>query len=76
MRRLFKAKSMQNCYAGLTVVHRSGIFGTSDLLGDVAGKGLGAALLSAKLQATLRALVPDAASLDDVGCDVHLIRRS
>jgi sigma-B regulation protein RsbU (phosphoserine phosphatase) len=37
------------------------------LLGDVAGKGLGAALLSAKLQATLRALVPDAASLDDLG---------
>jgi outer membrane scaffolding protein for murein synthesis (MipA/OmpV family) len=35
--RLFKAKSMQHCYAGLTVVHRSGIFGTSDLLGDVAG---------------------------------------
>ena len=37
LRRLFKSKSMQNCYAGLTVVHRSGIFGTSDLLGDVAG---------------------------------------
>ncbi len=37
LRRLFKARSMQNCYAGLTVVHRSGIFGTSDLLGDVAG---------------------------------------
>jgi len=37
------------------------------LLGDVAGKGLGAALLSAKLQATLRALVPEAASLDDLG---------
>ena len=37
LRRLFKAKSMQNCYAGLTVVHRSGIFGTSDILGDVAG---------------------------------------
>jgi hypothetical protein len=36
-------------------------------LGDVAGKGLGAALLSAKLQATLRALVPEAASLDDLG---------
>ena len=30
------------------------------LVGDVAGKGLGAALLSAKLQATVRALVPDA----------------
>jgi hypothetical protein len=36
------------------------------LLGDVAGKGLGAALLSAKLQATLRALVPDATSLDEL----------
>lgn len=37
LRRLFKSKSMRNCYAGLTVVHRSGIFGTSDLLGDVSG---------------------------------------
>ena len=37
LRRLFKAKSMRNCYAGLTVVHRSGIFGTSDILGDVSG---------------------------------------
>ncbi len=37
LRRLSNAKSVQNCYAGLTVVHRSGIFGTSDLLGDVAG---------------------------------------
>lgn len=37
LRRLFKARSMENCYAGLTVVHRSGIFGTSDLLGDVSG---------------------------------------
>jgi hypothetical protein len=37
MRRLVKAKSVHDCYAGLTVVHRSGIFGTSDLLGDVAG---------------------------------------
>jgi hypothetical protein len=41
------------------------------LLGDVAGKGLGAALLTAKLQATLRALVPDAASLDDLGARVN-----
>jgi outer membrane scaffolding protein for murein synthesis (MipA/OmpV family) len=37
LRRLFNARSMQNCYAGLTVVHRSGIFGTSDILGDVSG---------------------------------------
>jgi len=37
LRRLFKEESMRDCYAGLTVVHRSGIFGTSDFLGDVAG---------------------------------------
>lgn len=43
------------------------------LLGDVAGKGLGAALLSAKLQATLRALVPEAASLDDLGARTNAI---
>ncbi len=36
-------------------------------LGDVSGKGLGAALLSAKLQATLRALGPEAPSLDELG---------
>ena len=41
------------------------------LLGDVAGKGLGAALLTAKLQATLRALVPDVTSLDDLGTRVN-----
>ena len=38
LRRLFKKRSaLENCYAGVTVVHRSGIFGTSDFLGDVAG---------------------------------------
>lgn len=36
-------------------------------LGDVAGKGLGAALLMAKLQSTLRALAPDTPSLVDLG---------
>lgn len=36
-------------------------------LGDVSGKGLGAALLTAKLQATLRALGPDSVSLDELG---------
>ena len=36
-------------------------------LGDVAGKGLGAALLMAKLQATLRAAAPDAPSLAALG---------
>lgn len=43
------------------------------VLGDVAGKGLGAALLTAKLQATLRAMLPDAASLDDLGRRVNAI---
>jgi sigma-B regulation protein RsbU (phosphoserine phosphatase) len=43
------------------------------VLGDVAGKGLGAALLSAKLQSTLRALVPEAASLDDLGARTNAI---
>ncbi len=43
------------------------------MLGDVAGKGLPAALLMAKLQATLRALVSGAASLGDLGMDVNRI---
>jgi phosphoserine phosphatase RsbU/P len=41
------------------------------VLGDVAGKGLGAALLTAKLQATLRALVPGCPSLSDLGAEVN-----
>jgi len=36
-------------------------------LGDVAGKGLGAALMMAKLQATLRALAPDLPALSTLG---------
>ena len=31
------AKSARNCYIGITVPHRSGIFGSSDLLDNVAG---------------------------------------
>ena len=41
------------------------------VLGDVAGKGLGAALLTAKLQATLRALVPTCPGLSDLGAQVN-----
>ena len=37
LRRVSKAKWIEDCYAGVTVVHRSGIFGTSNILGDVAG---------------------------------------
>ncbi len=43
------------------------------LLGDVSGKGLGAALLASKLQATLRALVPDSDSLEELGTQVNTI---
>src|SRR5881296_2993922 len=43
------------------------------VLGDVAGKGLGAALLTAKLQATLRALVPGRPSLSDLGAEMNEI---
>ena len=37
LRRFIKARAVRNCYAGVTVVHRSGIFGRSNLLGDVSG---------------------------------------
>jgi hypothetical protein len=42
-------------------------------LGDVAGKGLSAALLTAKLQATIRALAPDFTSLADMGAKLNRI---
>jgi len=42
-------------------------------IGDVAGKGLSAALLTAKLQATLRALVADFTSLGDCGAKLNQI---
>lgn len=42
-------------------------------LGDIAGKGLRAALLTAKLQATIRALVPDVASLTELGAKLNFI---
>ena len=47
--RVSKAKWLQNCYTGLTVVHRSGIFGTSDILGDLGG---GADWITAHLECT------------------------
>ena len=34
---LFKARMIEGCYLGLTLVHRSGIFSTSDILGSVSG---------------------------------------
>ena len=41
--------------------------GVSLVLGDVAGKGLGAALLAAKLQATVRAVAAESRSLAELG---------
>ncbi len=37
LRRVIKKSFLRNCYAGVTVVHRSGIFGSSGIHGDVAG---------------------------------------
>jgi len=34
---LIKSKLVRNCFVGVTVMHRSGIFSTSDILGQVAG---------------------------------------
>lgn len=42
-------------------------------LGDVAGKGMGAALLTAKLQATLRALAPRCPSLGELGSRINAV---
>lgn len=42
-------------------------------LGDVAGKGLGAALVMAKLQATIRALAPNFKSLNKLGSQLNTI---
>ena len=42
-------------------------------LGDIAGKGLRAALLTAKLQATIRALAPDLPSLSQLGQKLNFI---
>jgi hypothetical protein len=43
------------------------------VLGDVAGKGMGAALLGAKLQAALRTIAPECASLDRLGAQVNTL---
>ena len=42
-------------------------------LGDVAGKGLGAALLMSKLQSTIRAIAPEYSSLSELGQRLNMI---
>ena len=49
LRKVSRARWLQSCYAGLTVVHRSGIFGTSDFLGNVSG---GSDWITAHLECT------------------------
>jgi len=49
LRRLFKSELVRNCYAGISIVHRSGIFGSSDVLGNVSG---GADWVTAHLECT------------------------
>lgn len=44
---LFGKRAWKNCYVGMTLVHRSGIFGSSDLLGNVSG---GSDVLTAHLE--------------------------
>ena len=51
LRRISKAKWLQNCYAGMTVVHRSGIFGTADIFANVSG---GADWITAHLECVRR----------------------
>ncbi len=50
LRNVFKGRGWwQNCYAGLTLVHRSGIFGQVDILGNVSG---GSDVLTGHLECT------------------------
>lgn len=37
LRHFTDAKSVRDCYVGVTLIHRSGIFSTSDILGNVSG---------------------------------------
>ncbi|MBA57505.1 MAG: hypothetical protein CMK89_23895 [Pseudomonadales bacterium] len=37
LRNLTSAESVRNCYVGMSLIHRSGIFATSDILGNVSG---------------------------------------
>ena len=37
LRNLFAEKLVKDCYVGITLVHRSGIFASSDILGNVSG---------------------------------------
>ena len=69
---LWSATTPANDVGGDLIDYLDGAGGRMGIaLGDVAGKGMGAALLCAKLQATLRALAPAAANLEALGASLN-----
>lgn len=69
---LYSATTPANDVGGDLIDYLDGAGGrTGVALGDVAGKGMGAALLCTKLQATLRALAPAAANLEALGASLN-----
>jgi len=69
---VWSATTPANDVGGDLIDYIDGAGGRTGLaLGDVAGKGMGAALLCAKLQATLRALAPDAPDLEHLGARLN-----
>lgn len=69
---IWSATTPANDVGGDLVDYLDGSEGRLGLaLGDVAGKGMGAALLCAKLQATLRALAPSAADAASLGAALN-----
>jgi phosphoserine phosphatase RsbU/P len=75
---VWSATTPANDVGGDLIDYLEGSHGRLGLaLGDVAGKGMGAALLCAKLQATLRALAPQAANLEMLGTALNgILERS
>lgn len=69
---VWSATTPANDVGGDLIDYLDGAGGRTGIaLGDVAGKGMGAALLCAKLQATLRALAPAAADLEALGASLN-----
>ena len=75
---VWSATTPANDVGGDLIDYLDGAQGRTGIaLGDVAGKGMGAALLCAKLQATLRALAPSAANLEQLGLALNgILERS
>ena len=69
---VWSATTPANDVGGDLIDYLEGANGRTGIaLGDVAGKGMGAALLCAKLQATLRALAPSAPDLEALGASLN-----